>query len=426
MDPNVARRGRLGKHDRTARSAWVDVVIGFRNVIRHRRRTTFNLVAIAFGLAALIIAGGFTEWIFWAAREGTIQTGLGHIQVVRHGFFASGLADPFHFLLPEQSLERQLIAQIPGVKTVAPRLAFSGLISHGDATLSFIGEGVDSEAESNFGSISIIVDGKALSRQEANGIILGRGLAETLGVKVGDPVVLLSNTAAGGVSAVEANVRGLFSTVSKAYDDSALRAPLSLAQRLMRVSQVHRWVIVLEHTDQTPQVVRTLKQKLPQGTFEVVPWYELADYYKKTVALLSKQLAVVNLIVCIIIVLTISNSLMMSVVERTGEIGTCLAIGVSGSRVMRRFIAEGMAIGLVGGLAGAGLGLGLAAAISARGIPMPPPPGGSQSYVARITVTWQIVAAAFGLGFATALIASFFPAWKASRLVIVDALRHNR
>jgi putative ABC transport system permease protein len=185
-------------------------------------------------------------------------------------------------------------------------------------------------------------------------------------------------------------------------------------------------VVVLQDTSTTTATLQKLQQSLSSENFEAVPWYDLADFYKKTVALLSSQLAVVNLIVGIIIVLTISNSLMMSVMERTGEIGTCLAIGASRGRMMRRFIAEGTTIGLIGGLLGTGLGLALATAISAKGIPMPPPPGASEGYVAGIIVTWKVVAAALALGIGTTLVASLFPAWKASRLIITDALRHNR
>jgi len=403
----------------------MDVLVGFRNVIRQGRRTAVNVSAVACGLSALILVGGFTEWIFWFQRESYIQTGLGHIQVVRTGFFDSGLADPMGFLLPGEAPERDAIERQPGVKQIVPRISFSGLISHGDSTYSFTADGVDPQAEANLGFASIIVDGQALSVQEANGIILGRGLATTLNVKVGDTVVLLATTKTGGVNAVEARVRGLFSTVSKAYDDAALRTPISLAHRLLRVTGVHRWVVVLHDTADTPDVLRTLRQNLPER-FQAVPWYDLADFYNKTVALLSKQVAVINLIVGVIIVLSISNTLTMSVIERTGEIGTCLAIGVSREKMLRRFVAEGTIIGLIGGVAGAVLGLILAAIISAKGISMPPPPGGSQDYLARIMVTREIVARALALGLATTLIASLFPAWKASRLVITDALRHNR
>jgi len=430
-DPSFLHRPdnlRSGSRDlgRAAHSIWIDVLVGYRNVIRQRRRTGFNVSAVAIGLTALILAGGFTEWIFWATRQAVIESGFGHIQVVRRGFFDAGLADPFQFLLQERSGEREILKQVPGLDRVAPKLSFTGLISWGDTTIPFIAEGVDPDAERNFANRSLIRQGVGLSEEQPNGIVLGRGLAASLGVTVGDPVVLLANTKAGGTNGADVRVIGLFSTASKAYDDSALRVPLVVAQRLLRVSGVHRWVLVLKDTAETDRATAWLRTKLSLSEFDIVPWYDIADFYKKTTALLSRQLAVVNLIVGAIIVLTISNSLMMSVMERTGEIGTSLAIGVSRRGILNRFLAEGASIGLIGGFMGVLVGLALAFAISTQGIPMPPPPGGSDSYTARILVTWNIAASALGLSILTTLAASVFPAWKASRLIITDALRHNR
>jgi putative ABC transport system permease protein len=112
--------------------------------------------------------------------------------------------------------------------------------------------------------------------------------------------------------------------------------------------------------------------------------------------------------------------------ERTGEIGTVMALGVTRAQVLRRFLAEGVVFGLLGGILGSLLGLGLAVAISAQGIPMPPPPGMSEGYLGRILVTWELLLSAVTLAVLTTLAASIYPAWKASRLMIVDALRHNR
>jgi putative ABC transport system permease protein len=81
---------------------------------------------------------------------------------------------------------------------------------------------------------------------------------------------------------------------------------------------------------------------------------------------------------------------------------------------------------VIGGTIGCLLGWGLAVAISAKGIPMPPPPGMSEGYLGEILVSWKLVLSALVLALTTTLLASVYPAWKASRLAIVDALRHNR
>ena len=394
-------------------------------MLRQKRRSAFGIVAVAFGVIAFVLSGGFVEWVFWAAREGAIQAGLGHVQVVRPGFLDTGLSDPFKFLLPDDAQEFKVVEGLPGVRTVAPRLSFSGLISVGESSLSFLGEGVDPNREARFGYPSIISQGEDLAPEDPTGIIVGRGLAENLGVKPGDTVVLLTNTQTGGINAVESKVRGIFTTVSKAYDDSAIRVPRPVAEKLLRARGAHRWIVVLQDTGLTARTVAMLEQKLPPGKLEFIPWIRLADFYNKTVDLLSRQMAFVRLIIGVIIVLCISNTLTMSVMERTGEIGTAMALGATRASILRRFLSEGVALGVIGGLIGVAAGVALAIVISAVGIPMPPPPGMSQGYSGEIKLTIALVTGAFALACVTALLASVYPAWKASRLIIVDALRRN-
>jgi putative ABC transport system permease protein len=408
------------------RFAWLEYLNAFRNVTRQYRRSLFGISAVAFGVVALTLAAGFIEWIFWATREGTIQTGLGHVHVMRPGYLDGGQADPMKYLLPQDAPIEQDIGRFPSVRLLAPRLAFTGLMSHGEATISFIGEGVNPERERELTPNLNIPAGKPLASEDPKGIVLGAGLAENLGVKVGSKVVLLAKTPAGGINAVECTVRGLFTTVSKAFDDSALRVPLPLAQQLLRVSGSHRWILLLDDTKNTMPTVAALREKFRDGGVEFVPWYDLADFYNKVVALLSTQIGVVNLIIAIIIILSISNTMMMNVLERTAEIGTCLAIGRSQRQILHQFVYEGLTIGLIGGTLGLLVGWTLATLISWVGIPMPPAPGQSQAYRGEIMFTGQLALKAFLLAVGTTLVASLYPAWKASRMQIVEALRHGR
>ena len=179
-------------------------------------------------------------------------------------------------------------------------------------------------------------------------------------------------------------------------------------------------------TKRTRESAAYLKEQLPADQFEIVPWTALADFYNKTVVLFSKQVSVVKFIIGIIIVLTISNTQMMSVLERTTEIGTSLAIGLRRATLMRMFVAEGALIGVVGGLLGVLLGYLLAHAISAIGIPMPPPPGMARGFLGEIMIAPGLAADALVLALITTFAASILPAWKASRMIIVDALRQNQ
>jgi putative ABC transport system permease protein len=405
---------------------WLDFSLAARNIVRQRRRSAIAVGAVAFGTTALILASGFIEWIFLDFRESTIKSHLGHLQIVRPGYHQAGKADPYAFLLPDAVPELEAPGAPREIRTIAPRLSFSGLISHGDATLSFIGDGVSPQEEAAFGDALLISAGKNLAADDPRSIIMGEGLARNLGVGVGARVVLLASTASGGTHAVEVTVRGLFSTITKSYDDAALRVPLVTARGLLRAKGSHVWIVLLNQTSQTDTMLARVRDKLPQDGFEVVPWYRLADFYNKTADLFTRQVEGVRIIIALIILLSISNTMTTSVMERIGEIGTSMALGVKRTGVMRLFLSEGVLLGCFGGFLGLLVGLALATVISAVGIPMPPPPGMAHGYTGQILVTWDIALHSFALAVGTTLAASILPAWNASRMEIVNALRHNR
>lgn len=383
-------------------------------------------MAIGFGIASLILASGFIEWNLRYGRESTIHSQLGHIRIFKPNYLESGMADPFAFLFPIEPEQMRKMKAIPQVRTIAPRLSFSGLVSHGEATISFIGEGVDPESEKELSRSMTIVSGEGLAADDPKGLIVGQGLAANLGVAPGDQVVLMVNTPAGRVNAVEGHVRGLFATITKAYDDSALRVPIALSQQLLRVSGAHSYAVLLDQTEQTDGVLKQLREGFRENAFEFVPWFQLADFYNKTAELFSKQVGVVRLIIALIIILSIANSLMMSVMERTGEIGTMMALGSKRPNVLILFLSEGALLGVFGGVGGLLVGWLAGLGISQVGIPMPAPPGMAFGYTAEILVTGPMMLQGFVLAVLTALVASLYPAWKASRMEIVDALRHNR
>ena len=408
------------------KSLIADFRLASRNLRRNTQRTVVATLTVAFGIVAFLLAGGFIAWIFDQMRESAIHSQFGHVQIVRPGYYEKGVADPYAFLLPEQSDALSLVGRLPGFRSLAPRLAFSGLISHGDTTIAFIGDGVDPVNEKPVSAQVNIVSGRNLEKDDEAAVILGEGLAHAMGVKPDDTVVLLVTTSTGGPGAVEVKVAGTFATTTKEYDDSALRLPIRVARKLMKVKGATSWVVLLDETERTDEARRYLAKNLPKLDYEIVPWTALADFYNKTVVLFSKQVSVVKFIIGLIIVLTISNTQMMSVLERTTEIGTSLAIGLRRMTLMRMFIVEGALIGVAGGVLGVFLGFVLAHAISAVGIPMPPPPGMARGFMGEILIVPQLAADALGLALVTTFAASLLPAWKASRMVIVDALRRNQ
>lgn len=399
--------------------------IALRNLARHRRRSLFALLAIAFGTVAMLLATGFIEWNLRYGRESTIHSQLGHIQVTRPGYRERGGADPFGYLLPAGGALAADVRALPHVVAVAERLAFSGLASHGDATISFLGTGIDAAAERGLGDALLFSAGGNLAPGEADTAVLGQGLADALGVHVGDRLTLVANTRGSTINAVEVTVKGTFGSIAKAYDDVALRVPLATARKLLRTDGAHVLVVLLDDTDATSGVAQALRSRLSPGEYEVARWQDIADFYNKTSALFARQIGFMRAVIGFIIVLAIVNTMTMAVAERTSEIGTAMALGARRGRVLHQFVAEGVLLGVLGGLAGLAASLVLAPLISAIGIPMPRAPGMAHGHVAGILVTPGMAVDALLLALVTAFVASVYPATKASRMAIVDALRHS-
>jgi len=152
----------------------------------------------------------------------------------------------------------------------------------------------------------------------------------------------------------------------------------------------------------------------------------LADFYNKTKVLFSQQIGVLRGVIALIVVLSVSNTMIMSVFERTWEIGTLMAIGNTRRSILTSFLHEGALLGVLGGAIGLAIGFVLALVISAIGVPMPPAPGMVEGYIGRILITPRLAIEALAIAVITTLIAAAYPAWRAARLPIVDALRHNR
>jgi putative ABC transport system permease protein len=399
------------------------LLLALRSVTRNPRRTAISLLTVAFGVAALIVAGGFVDALLLKLREDTIHSQLGHIQIRDMRQDAAGAKDPFSNLLPTSPRAMAPVATTPGVRTVTPRLSVSGLISVGETTLSFSGQGVDPAGEAGLAQGIAVVAGTRLQPSDVAAAVLGEGLAASLGVKPGDTVALLVTAANGTFNATDVVVRGIFSTVSKSHDDVALRLPLATAQKLLRVEGAQQWLVLLDDTDATAEMLQRLRHALPADRYTLKRWDEDADFYRKTSELFARQFGFVRVIVLTIIVLSILNTMTMNVLERTREIGVMLALGDSRRRVLALFACEGALLGIVGAASGAALGMAAGVALSAVGIPMPPPPGMNHGFDTGIALSPLLVAVAAAIGAVAAALAAVPPALRGARLRVVDALR---
>jgi putative ABC transport system permease protein len=399
--------------------------LALRNVFRHKLRTALTLAAIVFGVVGLVLSGGFVRDVQIQLGEALIHSQSGHLQIALEGYFTYGSRSPEKYAIENPAAVRGKIAGRAGIEDVLTRVHFSGLLNNGRTDWPIVGEGVEPSKEAKLGSFIRIVAGRQLADDDAYGTLIGQGVAKALNLSPGDRVTLLLSTAEGALNNLDLEVVGVFQSFSQEFDDRAVRIPLGAAQEVLGSTRANTLVVSLKSTDDTDAIAERIAELVHGRHLEVKNWRELNDFYEKTVELYRRQFGFLQFVVLIMVVLSVANSVNMSVFERVGEFGTMMSLGDRSNKVFRLIVAENMLLGLIGATLGLLAGAGFAVFLSAIGIPMPPPPNANVGYTARIQLVPSAFATAFAVGFAATIVAALWPALRVSRTPIVTALRSN-
>ncbi|WP_413292023.1 ABC transporter permease [Bdellovibrio sp. HCB185ZH] len=394
--------------------------IAWRNLFRNPRRTAASLLTVCLGAAALLIYQGFNSGIMNQYRENTIHGYYGFGQVFPKGYYGKVFEQPWKMWIenPEEA-ERKLLSA-PGVEQVFPRLSFYSFLAKGGITLGGRGEGVLPERENKFFDKMNFISGGDL--KDESEIILGKGLADSLDVKAGDTLTLLTQTINGQLNGADLKVAGVFHMGIKAIDDGYYRLHLKQAQRLLDTQRVELFSLATTGVDHWDEVAKNINQADPN--LEPVR-FEILDkvYYQNSVDFLSAQFAFIRMIILLIVALGIFNTIAVGLLERGGEIGALRANGEKRSRLFKILLLENSFLGLFGGILGILLALLCTKTVLASGIPMPPGPGITRQYLIFIEIQGSHYVQALLLPMFTAIIASCWPIFKLLRRSIPELLR---
>lgn len=400
--------------------------LAFLNLFRHRARFFLSLMTISGAIASTIVFRGYSHNILDQLRLYGAENQFGHIQIGAAKLWSptsERIKDQLHQLAPSVQLK---VKEIPGLASASPRLSLQGLISRGDNQFGGRIIGYDPVTETTFASSLRMVEGTHLRDPADLGILLGSGLRDRLKASVGDTVSVVTQTVDGVVNASDLVVRGIFQTTVADIDNQVAFAPLVIAQTLLDTSHVEVWTIRLRDINATNKVRDQLviDMKALQPELVVKSWRDLADLYNRTEEFFGIQNMIVQLILSVLTVLAILNTVGMSVYERTGEIGTLRSLGHRRAEIVFQFLLEGFYLSIFGGVFGSIFGIIAVMAINASGLSTALP-GASVNVPIRADLVVSAFALAVGMGIAATLLGTVVPAWRASRLSVVDALRRN-
>jgi putative ABC transport system permease protein len=243
---------------------------------------------------------------------------------------------------------------------------------------------------------------------------------------VGDGLTLLSMTSDGALNGIDIQIVGIVNSGVAEMDARSLRITLASAQRLLQSDRVTNLVVGLDATDNTDRAAAELAPRLrglPQPLV-LKKWIDLATYYRQVSTMFNGIFLFMGVIVFFMVLMSSVNSLLMSMFERTREIGTMLAMGTPRIWIVALFMLEATLLGVLGAVAGVLGGNLIGALLNASGLHMPPPPGYTVNIPFRVLhVPSQMIGSSVLVVVSLAL-SSILPAIRASKLQISEALSH--
>jgi len=402
------------------------LIIALRNLRRRPLRTLLTGSTVFVGTAAIVLSVGLVEGTYRDMIRMATRTISGHFQVVAGDYQKK----PSLFkTIDDPAAVEQIFTRKTSVEAVTERVEAEGLMSAGNRSAGVLLMGVDPEREPHVTTLARAVksghwlDGTS---SEALPILLGSALARRLKVGLGEQVSFVSQAADGSIAAELYEVVGLVETGIEDLDRSFALIRLRDAQELLVLGKrVHRIVGVTRdvHTIEWLRLTTTLPQGL---TF--LDWEEVMPALAQSIRADRSGVWFSLLVVIVVVILGVFNTMTMSVLERTRELGVLSALGTSPRRIIALIVAEAAWVALIGVGLGVALGAGGNALLGRVGLAMAGETfdfGGivmGRMYPTQ-TLSGNLV---FPLAiFVSGVVAGLLPALRAARLKPAAALRRS-
>lgn len=419
--------------------------ISWRNLWRNPRGTLLTALALGLGLALLLVSLGLLDGGHEQMVANGVRLGTGHVVIQSKGFQDTGsqelLLPASAVLMTEHLLHSAAMRSL--VRGVSPRLVATGLLSSAANTAGVRIIGVIPRQERTVSLIpQRIVQGTYLNDDKPSGVVIGSEIARKLEVKVGSKVVLMTqpvrqpgteakNGAGGEMQSTLLRVSGIFSTGLQAVDSNIIHLPLPVAQTLLELPehQVTQVALVLDQERDSLMVATALRNQLMGAPVEILTWRESMPMLAQILRLDHAFNYIMNGVVLVMVGLGILNTILMRVLERRYEFGVCKALGLKPLQLAVMIIGESLALTTISLALGLLLGLSVQHYFATSGLDLRWvfKPGLNPALIfdpilysslSLDRIAWSVV-----IVFMMATVLSFYPALKAARTELPDALK---
>lgn len=398
--------------------------ISWRNIWRNKKRSAVILCAIAFGLWAGLISGALTIGMVQQMVEAAISSRLSHIQIHSPGFLEH---KEIGVIIPQGVSRLEAIRLVPGVAAAAGRVVVQGMASSPTSGTGALIHGIEPEYEAGITDIHLrLIEGTYFDTEKRNPALIGAKFADKLDVRLGNKIVLTAQDLEGNISAGAFRIVGIYKTVSSVFDGTTVFTLRKDIDRMLGIEgEIHEIALRVENLAELDAVADTLKTANPGLT--VSDWGELAPEMKMQSDMSGQYMAYYLIFILLALVFGITNTMLMSVLERVRELGVVMALGMKGGRIFAMIVLETIILTIIGGALGVAITLPTIAILEKTGLDLSVVSEGLEAFGLGAIIYPTLPAIEYVkmtiLVAATALIASIYPGIKAVRMNPVEAIR---
>ena len=385
----------------------------------------------------IIKSSGVLEGTF----DNYIRLQAGHIKIYNAEYVNKERLLPLDVPVSDYEAMQKNVSGIDGIDLITPRIRFGVMLNVNGNNENSIGIGIDPIEERNILQLEkLLTAGSRYFKTGEAEMLIGKRLADTLDVKLGDTITVITQTAFSSLGAMNFKVVGMTESGIIYLDKSTFYIPIDKCQELLDMDgMATELVIMTKDKEDTSRLAGEIATRLDTSgivgkeshfvrgddKYEVIPWQSQGDLYS-AISTSKISMSVIGGIILVVAGLTILNTMLMSVFERTREIGMMMAMGMKGRRIIVLFLFEALAIGVLGGIAGCIVGGGIAILTEHTGLDFSSAMENVSLPIGGIIYPhfeFASILKAFAFGIAIAAVASLYPAYRASRMQPTEALR---
>jgi len=401
------------------------LAMAWRNIVRNPRRSLITVAAMAIGLASLLFLWGFNDGVHNNMMRNLQQVIVGSVQIHARDFFRHPkLTRDIRNIAVVRSMLDEL-----GIQRHSLRLRSFALAAGPDTSRGLIMLGMDAGQEAKTTRIADKVSrGRFIRSDDENVCVLGATTARNLKVDLGDDVILLAEDRYGSLAAERFTLVGIIESGEMGIDRGLAMVPIRFMQAMLGMEGRYSEVVLQLPRAALEPVTAALRRQLEPHGFEVLRWYDMYPVMKEWVDLENGFYYIFLGIVLLIVAAGVTNTVLMSMLERIREFGIMMALGCGRMRIAALVLLESLMLAVAGVASGTLFGMGLVLFYQQHGIDMSAWMDSVQRFYIDTIVhteidTDHLLITVIAVMLAAA-VAAIVPAWRASRLEPVAAIHH--